>query len=200
METLEEWALGDRYKIARVDKFVEPQYMELFNKHMLMGHPILPWRSNLSLEQQEKQKQLKELIKNRFSLKLALLESNNLIGWSYGWQDSVHEGDFYMASSLVAPEHREKGFYTALVAKVLELTAQQGFSAVRSRHICTNNPVLIAKLKLGFSINGFEQDETMGTLVRMIFHHDKLRKKAANFRAGKYTEQGILNLLVPTSV
>lgn len=198
MDILEEWTLNDRYKIVRVDKFTEPQYMELFNKHMLMDHPILPWRSNLSLEQQEKQKQLKQLIKDRFTLKLALLESNNLIGWSYGWQDSVHDGDFYMASSLVLPDHRQKGLYTNLVEKVLELTDEQGFSAVRSRHICTNNPVLIAKLKLGFSINGFEQDETMGTLVRMIFHHNELRKKGADFRAGKYTEQEIRNLLIPT--
>lgn len=198
MKILEEWSLGNRYKIARVDKFAEPQYMELFNKHMLIGHPILPWRSNLSLDQQEKQKQLKELLRDRFTLKLALLESDELVGWSYGWQDSVHDGDFYMASSLVLPDHRKNGLYTALVEKILELTAEHGFSAVRSRHICTNNPVLIAKLKIGFSIHGFEQDETMGTLVRMIFHHNELRKKAADFRAGKYSEQEIFNLLSPS--
>ncbi len=79
--------------------------------------------------------------------------------------------------------------------KVLELTSAEGFSAVRSRHVCTNNAVLIAKLKLGFMINGFEQDETMGTLVRTIFHHNELRRRSAYFRAGKIGDSGVLESL-----
>ena len=44
---------------------------------------------------------------------------------------------------------------------------------------------------MGFIINGFEQDETMGTLVRMTYHHNDLRKKATYFRAGKMDEVGV---------
>ena len=128
-------------------------------------------------------------------IKLALLHDGLLVGWSYGWQDSVHAGDFYMAGSLVLPAHRKLGLYSALVRKILELSLAEGFSAVRSRHSCVNNSVLIAKLKLGFIIHGFEQDEVMGTLVKMIFHHNELRKKSALFRAGKVGEREILEQL-----
>lgn len=197
MEILEQWLLEDEYRIARVHRLPEPEYLDLFNEHMINGHPILHWRSGLSEDEKAKQKQLNDLIKDRFTLRLALIHRDQLVGWSYGWQESVHEGDFYMASSLVTPDHRKKGLYTELVEKVLELTALQGFSAVRSRHVCTNNPVLIAKLKLGFLINGFEQDEIMGTLVRMIYHHNDVRRKGADFRAGRYSEKAIQKLLLP---
>jgi GNAT superfamily N-acetyltransferase len=136
--------------------------------------------------------QLQSRIKERARINLALLHQGKMVGWSYGWQESVHAGDFYMAGSLVLPEHRRQGFYSALVRKLLDLSQQEGFSAVRSRHICTNNAVLIAKLKLGFTINGFEQDEIMGTLVRVIYHHDPLRRKAVLFRAGKVGESEVL--------
>ena len=197
MQDIQSWDLGKDYTISRIEKFPQDEYMELFNAHMIGGHPILPWRSKLSEKEKQKHSQLKERIKSRFELKLALLHLNKLVGWSCGWQESVYEGDFYMASSLVLPEHRGKGLYTELVKKVLEITKVEGFSAVRSRHFCTNNPVLIAKLKLGFTINGFEQDETMGTFMRMIFHHNELRKKSQSFRAGKYAEGGGLDTLLP---
>jgi hypothetical protein len=48
----------------------------------------------------------------------------------------------------------------------------------------TNNPVLIAKLKLGFSINGFEVNTRYGALVRLIYHHYEMKKNALKFRAG----------------
>lgn len=188
------WPIDHEYSIAQVDKFPHEEYMALFSQHMLTGHPILPWENFLSEEQKEKQLNLKNLIKDRFRIRLALFHKEQFIGWSYGWQDSVHAGDFYVGSSLVIPEHRGRGLYSEMVKKMLELTSVEGFSAIRSRHICTNNPILVAKLKLGFMINGFEQDDIMGTLVRMIYHHDQIRKESAQFRAGKYSGERMKNI------
>lgn len=194
IEIMERWSLKNNYSIALVERYPHDQYMDLFNQHMMPGQSILPWEDSLSEKQKAKQKKLKLLLKDKFQLKIALFYKDQFIGWTYGWQDSVHNGDFYMGSSLVLPKHRGKGLYSAMLKKVLELTEQAGFGAIRSRHICTNNPVLIAKLKLGFTINGFEQDEIMGTLVRMIFYHNEVRKKSSVFRAGKYNDKKIAEL------
>ena len=189
------WQLENGYSIARVNRYPEDLYLAQFNEHLLQGYPVLPWRAQLSDEQRSKMERLQSRIKERVRLNLALMHEGKMVGWSYGWQDSVHTGDFYMAGSLVLPDHRRRGFYSTIVRKLLELSQQEGFSAIRSRHICTNNAVLIAKLKLGFTINGFEQDEVMGTLVRVIYHHDPLRRKAALFRAGKIGESEVLTRL-----
>ena len=197
MGILQSWDAGNDTTLAQVEKFPDPRYLELFNQHMCAEYPILPWRAVQTEEEKEKQKLLDERLQQKFQIRLALLTSDEKwIGWSHGWQDAIHTGDFYMASSLVLPDYREKKLYSEMVKKILQLTAQEGFSGVRSRHLCTNNAVLIAKLKLGFMINGFEQDETMGTLVRMTYYHNDLRRRAACFRAGKVAEPGILESLL----
>lgn len=198
MKIIEEWSISDEIKIAKVDKLPEKEYLEQINKHLLETYPSLPWKNELGDERKEQLKELKERIKDRYEIRLALLKGDEMIGWSYGWQDSVHHGDYYMAASLVLPEFRYQGLYSALVNKILEETRKEGFSAIRSRHVMTNTPVIIAKLKLGFTINGFEQDETMGTLIRMIYHNDEMRRNATEFRAGNIHHRSILEQLSPT--
>ncbi len=198
MEILEQWPVRDEIKIAKVEKLPEKEYLEQINKHLLETYPSLPWRDQLDEQRKGQLKELKQRVKDRYEIRLALLDGNKMIGWSYGWQDSVHHGDFYMAASLVLPEYRHQGLYSTLVKKILEETKKEGFSALRSRHVMTNSPVIIAKLKLGFTINGFEQDETMGTLIRMIYHHDEVRKNATEFRAGNIHHRDVLEQLTPT--
>lgn len=200
MEILEQWPVREEIKIAKVVKLPEKEYLEQINKHLLETYPPLPWRDQLEERRKGQLKELNQRVKNRYEIRLALLNGNEMIGWSYGWQDTVQHGDFYMAASLVLPEYRHQNLYSALVKKILEETKKEGFSAIRSRHVMTNNPIIIAKLKLGFTINGFEQDETMGTLIRMIYYHDKVRKNAAEFRAGNIHHRDILDQLAQASI
>ena len=200
MDVYETWALDGDYSLSWVKEFPKEKYQALYNEHMVMGHPVLPWRATLSDEQKDQHARLKHLVSQRFEIRLALLYQGELIGWSYGWQDS-NINDFYVASSLILPEHRQKGLYTKMSQRLLAICEREGFSAVRSNHICTNNPILIAKLKLGFTINGLEQNETMGTLVQMIYHFNELRRKGSLFRAGKYSEAGVWEALnTPLSI
>ena len=52
--------------------------------------------------------------------------------------------------------------------------------------------MIIAKLKLGFTIKGIEVDAVHGTLLRLNFHHNGLMKAAARFRAGAVGETSVL--------
>ena len=113
----------------------------------------------------------------------------------FGWQLAMNHSDFYMGISLIEKKYRRKGLYNNMLDKVLSITKENGFSAVKSRHINTNNSVIIAKLKQGFIINGFEVDESMGSLLKLTYYHNEIRLKAAKFRAGNVSDTYVLNLL-----
>lgn len=115
-------------------------------------------------------------------LRIGAYCDGRLIGGTFGTRRG--DASFYMAQSVVHPEHRRRGIYSALVRAVLERTKQDGISKVESRHLSTNSPVLIAKLKLGFFISGFELDEAYGTIVRTCCFHDPARRDAMLFRSG----------------
>ena len=185
------WEVNSEYCIKWQSRLPDKQYLEQHQKYLIQDFCVLPWQSELSEERKSKMKNLKDRLSDKFWIRLALFYKNQMVGWSYGWQDSIHPSDFYMAGSLILPDHRRKGLYSEMIKRVLSITKEEGFSRIRSRHICTNNPILIAKLKLGFFINGFEQDETIGTVIRMVYHHDDLRRKAAYFRAGKMDESDV---------
>lgn len=68
---------------------------------------------------------------------------------------------------------------------ILETVRQQGFQTVYSRHVATNNRVIIPKLRAGFLITGVELTDMVGLLVRLTYFFSPLRRKALDFRAGQ---------------
>lgn len=195
MKVLKSWPVDKNYTIASVSEIPREIIAEHAKKFLMSEYPMLPKSLGADGLAIEKLKQLKENLRSQFSLKLILLKGSYIIGWTDGWQDSVEQDSFFMGSSLVLPEYRRKGLYTALVKKVIDLTKENGFQSVWSLHLMTNNPVLIGKLKLGFHIFGFEMNTRYGVLVRLIYHHNAMKEKALRFRAGAVGEDEIYKVL-----
>lgn len=59
----------------------------------------------------------------------------------------------------------------------------QGYSSVRSRHAAANAAVIIAKLRLGFQVSGFEYSEVHGPLVQLTYLVSEARRKLYEARA-----------------
>jgi len=191
LDILKSWDLDDGLKIVQVDELPEETFQSLVHDNLLATHPMIPWREDLSDAMQQKHRKLKSGVESRFFLRLLVMDGEAIVGLALGGQQS-ESTEFYMGVSLVVEAYRRRGLYGKLLDIVLSLTSSMGFSAVKSRHINTNNPILIAKLKKGFIINGFELDETMGPLLRMVYYHDDTRRRAANFRSGDIREWSLI--------
>jgi hypothetical protein len=86
--------------------------------------------------------------------------------------------------------------YSALLKKVIEITKEKGFQSIWSLHVMTNNPVIIAKLKKDFTIFGFEVNTRYGALVRMVYHHSEIKRRALRFRAGAVNDNEVREALL----
>lgn len=193
MQIIKERRLSDSIVIAEVDKLPDDLYRKQLSEWLLTEYPFLQWRQHLQEEAAERMKVLSENLKGIYKLRAGLFVNGEMKGWSFGWQDTSES--FYMGASAVSPELRRQGLYSELVRFTLERTKELGYQTVSSQHILTNNPVIIAKLKLGFTIKGLEVDAVLGSLLRLNYHHNDLMKAAARFRAGAVGESEVLKNL-----
>lgn len=117
--------------------------------------------------------------------RVAAFKGEELVGWTQGYREG--KAKFYMLNSGVASPERRKGVYTRLVQTVLAHAETHGYSVVASHHVPVNVPVIIAKLRLGFLMTGFEYSEVYGPLVRLTYvvgdkRRDLYRRRAAPLR------------------
>lgn len=98
---------------------------------------------------------------------VAAVRGSVLVGWTEGHR--VGANQFHMLNSGVAASERRNGVYSQLVRAVLAHAESKGYVAVRSLHRAANSPVIIAKLRLGFQISGFEYSEVHGPLVQLRY-------------------------------
>ena len=89
-----------------------------------------------------------------------------------------------MMNSVVFPDYRRRGHYTRLVQATIVEAKLAGFQVVTSNHVCTNNAVIIPKLKLDFKITGFEMSDEFGVIVKLTHFLNPTRSKAIEFRSG----------------
>lgn len=134
---------------------------------------------------EEERLQVKILHKNLSQLirfNLCVFKGDEFCGWFTG--DQYNNETFYMRNSAILPDHRRKGLYTALMYEVLERVEKMGFQIVLSRHITTNNSIIIPKLKAGFVITSLEVSDRFGTLVHLSYFFNEKRRRVMQFRSG----------------
>lgn len=144
--------------------------------------PMFRYRETLPAAELDKVNALRAPVAAAYRLNLGLFRDDDFVGWSWGYQESGET--FYMCNSAVLPAHRGQGLYQALIAAVIEETTAQGFQKLYSRHVATNNAVIVPKLKAGFVITGVELSDIFGTLVHLSYFPNALRRKMLDFRAG----------------
>jgi len=132
--------------------------------------------------EREKLEALNQNFKHPFLFHAVLKHENEVVGWTWGYQDSRES--YYMVNSGVLSEHRGRGLYSRLLQFTIEMLVEKGFQRIWSRHNNTNNEVIIPKLKQGFQITGTELSDVFGSLIHLTYFTNETRKKVLNFRSG----------------
>ena len=115
------------------------------------------------------------------ALRIGCFRGETLVAWTYARPSGDRQ--LSMINSGVAAAERRCGIYSRLVGMVVQHAAARGDAAVASRHAANNNSVIIAKLKLGFFVSGFEYSEVYGPLVRLTCLVGELRRKLHHTRS-----------------
>lgn len=137
----------------------------------------------LSPAEHEHIQRLRQRLGEPYTLRLGLFHGEAVVGWHVGMQATAYR--FSMINTGILPAHQGRGLYTALLPHILALVQAEGFQQVYSRHIATNNQVLVPKLKAGFVITGFEIDDLHGLLVHLSYFFNPIRRRVLDFRAGQ---------------
>jgi GNAT superfamily N-acetyltransferase len=170
---------------VEIRKLTSDEFYPLFRQHRPEMFADTLWFSSREVRTEHEQSQITNLLKGLedvWSLHLGLYENNELIGWCSSFAMKANE--LYMMNSAVFPDHRRKGYYTVMVKEVLKEAKLAGFQTVTSQHVCTNNDVIIPKLKLDFKITGMQVMDEFGVTVSLTYFLNETRAKAMEFRSG----------------
>lgn len=164
--------------LEELREFISQYHDEMFDQNI-----DFDVADSLSETEKESMKTLSHNMGKPYRLNLVIYRKDECIGWHYGWQENSEK--YYMCNTAIFPEHRKQGIYSALLQHILSIIKKQGFQILYSRHHCTNNAVIVPKLKAGFTISGFEISDRFGTLVHLSYFFNPLRKKVMQFRTGE---------------
>lgn len=168
-----------------IESTTEKEVFDYINKNgaILFDDDVyyLPDNSYSEIEKTKKQ-ELKNELKNPFFYTYFIKKNNEIVG-AYITK-ALNEEELEMWVTAILPEHRRKGIYKALLQYTLDHAKKIGFQKIISQHAATNNPIIIAKLKAGFVINGFLVNDKCGIQVTLIYYFNEIRNKMMNYRIG----------------
>ncbi|MCA2960435.1 MAG: GNAT family N-acetyltransferase [Silvanigrellales bacterium] len=187
---------------------VRPIDRQVFNAfldthgHVLFPHALVfDFGSLLSLQERREAARLEASTPSGARFYFGVFEGNTLVGVQESCQRE--RGTLCMNVSGVLPENRRRGHYGRLLSAVVALAQARGFQRVTSRHVASNNAVLIAKLKAGFLLSGFEICDEQGLLATLVLHLNESRRTVHAFRTGQaglpaeWVRTAMPNLLKP---
>lgn len=157
----------DTIHVTAVDLFSEPEFTEAAERIFGDGARKVLMETHVGSEEMKRIAALRTSLPPPARLRIGAFDADRLVGWTSGWHEPG--GVFYVTNSAVLPEYRRRGIYTRLARAITEEAALRGCHTVYSKHIATNNAVIIAKLRLGFVITGMEFSEELGLLVRLSY-------------------------------
>jgi ribosomal protein S18 acetylase RimI-like enzyme len=162
-----------------LDKFPEPAYTALVAQ-AFSDYEESQLLTDVAREELAARSEVHDVVNER-ALRIGAFRGDTLIGWTYACPEGTSL--LYMINSGVAPAERQKGIYSELARLVIEHARSQGYVTILSRHAADNNAVIVAKLKLGFFVSGFEYSEVYGPLVRLTFLLGNLRRTLYRHRS-----------------
>ena len=167
-------------ELRTVAQFPEPAYTALASEVFAdYEHSVLLTRA---LEQEAASRPGNREASDEGALRVGAFRSEDLVGWTYARPDGMQH--LHMINSGVATAERRRGIYSQLVQHVIEHSKSRGYASIVSRHQAYNNAVIVAKLKLGFFVSGFEYSEVYGPLVRLTYLVGELRRTLYASRSG----------------
>jgi GNAT superfamily N-acetyltransferase len=166
-------------RLQTVDQFPEPAFSALAQETFSDYDPS-PLLTDV-LDHESTSRSRHPTSTGEGALRIAAFRAETLVGWTYARPDGVQH--LRMINSGVAPAERRKGLYSQLVQRTIEHAKSQGYASILSRHTAGNNAVIVAKLKLGFFVSGFEYSEVYGPLVRLTYLVGDLRRELHRARS-----------------
>lgn len=97
--------------------------------------------------------------------------------------DSVYR----MWHTNIHTDYRRRGLYKMILGGTIAYSGELGFDEIVSEHAPGNNPVLLAKLGVGFRITSFGVDPMVGLSVNLTYFHNPDHLAAYEFRCGLAT-------------
>ena len=175
----------------------EKEFMNYFIKNrdiVFSGNTVFHIEEILSEKEKEKLSEISRMTENYYKLRLYILKGATRIGWFLGEQ--LNRETFYMRNTGIFEEFRNKGIYKSLLSLLIEILREKGFQKLTSSHIVTNNHVIVAKLKAGFIISGFEISDRFGLFVNLTYNFNEIRNKIMRYRADEIViDEQLIQLL-----
>ena len=164
------------------------QFQKFFDKYVkavFSGTGALDINEVLTEQEKISIKKLSENLEKIYRLRVYILKGNKKIGWFFGRQ--ADSETFYMTNTGIFKKYRNLGIYKKMLPVIIEIIKKKGFQKISSCHNVFNNHVIVAKLKAGFIITGFEIRDIFGLIVQLTYFFNKVRDKVIRYRAGAIT-------------